>query len=155
MGNRKNKKNPNANRGKYRKKRIPAPVIPVRTISKIKVTTGNRIINLHSLQGYLQEVTNHVATCHTCTSKALQDKHAITLFGEANHAGLTSVLSSHCAGCHQEFKFSTSAKVKGMSGGKQWETNLAAVWGQMTTGGGHKPLAEMMAILGVPTMTQP
>ena len=99
-------------------------------------------------------MTNHVATCHTCTSKALQDKHAITLFGEANRAGLTSVLSSHCAGCHQEFKFSTSAKVKGMSGGKQWETNLAAVWGQMTTGGGHKPLAEMMAILGVPTMTK-
>lgn len=41
-----------------------------------------------------------------------------------------------------------------MSGGKHWETNLAAAWGQMTTGGGHKPLAEKMVILGVPIMTK-
>ena len=41
-----------------------------------------------------------------------------------------------------------------MSGGKQWETNLAAVWGQMATEGGHKPFSEMMAVLGVPTMTK-
>ena len=99
-------------------------------------------------------MTNHVATCQACISKALQEKEAVVLFGEAIRAGFASVLSSRCAGCQQEFKFSTSTKVKGMSGGKQWETNLAAVWGQMTTGGGHKPLAEMMAILGVPVMTK-
>ena len=76
------------------------------------------------------------------------------MFQEANRAGLSSVLTSRCAGCQQEFRFSTSLKVRGMTGGKQWETNLAAVWGQMATGGGHKPFAEMMAILGVPTMTK-
>ena len=43
--------------------------------------------------------------------------------------------------------FQLSPKVEGMTGGKQWETNLAAVWGQMATGGGHKPFAEMMAVL--------
>ena len=34
-----------------------------------------------------------------------------------------------------------------MTGGNYWEANLAAVWGQMCTGGGHKPLAEAMAVL--------
>ena len=199
MGNRKNKKNPNANRGKYCKKQVPAPVKPARTtseitptriiinitpartinnittartigdtipagtiseittartISEIKTTTGNRIINLHSLKIYFQEVTNHVATCQACISKALQEKEAVVLFGEAIPAGFASVLCSRCAGCQQEFKFSTSTKVKRMSGDKQWETNLAAVWGRMTTGGGHKALAEMMTILGVPVMTK-
>ena len=41
-----------------------------------------------------------------------------------------------------------------MTGGKQWEANLAAVWGQMATGGGHKPFSEMMAVFGVPIMTK-
>ena len=99
-------------------------------------------------------MTNHVATCQACTDTALQDKQTVSLFEGVNCAGLTSVLSSHCAGCQQEFQFSTSPKVKGMSVGKQWETNLVAVWGQMATGGGHKPFAKMMAVLGVPTMTK-
>ena len=33
------------------------------------------------------------------------------------HVGLASVLSIHCARCQQNFRFSTSAKVKCMSGG--------------------------------------
>ena len=41
-----------------------------------------------------------------------------------------------------------------MTGGKYWEANLAAVWGQMCTGGGHKPFAEAMAVLGVQTMSK-
>ena len=44
--------------------------------------------------------------------------------------------------------------MKGTSGGVYWEVNLKLFWGQMTTGGGHKPLIETMAILGVPTMTK-
>ena len=53
-----------------------------------------------------------------------------------------------------EFQFSTSSRVKGMSGGHYWECNLAAVWGQMATGGGHAPLTESMAILGIPSLTK-
>ena len=30
---------------------------------------------------------------------------------------------------------------------------MAAVWGQMSTGGGHAHLREAMSVLGVPTMT--
>ena len=126
----------------------------MRANSVINATTGSRIINLHSLQVHLQEVTDHVATCEACTDERLKNEQTTILFQEANRAGLTSVLISRCAGCQQEFRFSTSPKVKGVTGGKQWETNLAAVWGQMATGGGHKPFAEMMAILGVPTMTK-
>ena len=32
--------------------------------------------------------------------------------------------------------------------------NLAAVWGQMSTGGGYAPLQEQMSVLGVPVMTK-
>ena len=31
----------------------------------------------------------------------------------------------------------------------QWKSNLAAVWGQMTTGGGHSKLQKTMGVLGV------
>ena len=89
-----------------------------------------------------------------CQDKALQNEKAIILFGELTRAGLASILSSRCAGCLQEFRFSTSSKVQGMTGGKCWETNLAAVWGQMRTGVGHTPLAETMAVLGVQTMSK-
>ena len=48
----------------------------------------------------------------------------------------------------------TSSKTKGISGGRYWECNLAAVWGQMVTGGGHAPLTESMAMLGVCSLTK-
>ena len=32
--------------------------------------------------------------------------------------------------------------------------NLAAVWGQMSTGGGHTQLQETMSVLGVPVMVK-
>ena len=44
--------------------------------------------------------------------------------------------------------------MSGMSGYKRWEVNLAAVWGQMSTGSGHASLKESMAYLGVPVMTK-
>ena len=32
--------------------------------------------------------------------------------------------------------------------------NLAAVWGQMSTGGGHSKLEEILSVIGVPVMTK-
>jgi len=32
--------------------------------------------------------------------------------------------------------------------------NLAAVWGQMATGGGHALLTESMTVMGIPVMTK-
>ena len=36
----------------------------------------------------------------------------------------------------------------------RWECNLAAVWGQMSTGGGHSQLEEAMSVVGVPVMSK-
>ncbi len=36
----------------------------------------------------------------------------------------------------------------------RWEPNVTAVWGQMSTGGGHSQLEETMSVLGVPVMTK-
>ena len=43
--------------------------------------------------------------------------------------------------------FQHHIRVTGMTGG-------STVWGQMATGGRHKPFAEMMAVLGVPAMPE-
>ena len=42
----------------------------------------------------------------------------------------------------------------GGGGGQWWECNLAAVWGQMSTGGGNASLYETMSVLGMPVMTK-
>ena len=42
--------------------------------------------------------------------------------------------------------------MNGPKGNSRWECNLAAVWGQMSTGGGHSHLHETMGVLGVPVM---
>lgn len=48
----------------------------------------------------------------------------------------------------------TSPKVKGPRNYSRWECNLAAVWGQMATGGGHSHLEETLSVLGVPVMSK-
>ena len=93
----------------------------------------------------MKEVTQHIASCRSCQEKALQKDKTLIIFGKLNRAGMVSTLCCRCTGCHQDFNFSTSSKVQGMTGGKCWETNLAAVWSQMCTGGGHAPLAETMS----------
>ena len=55
---------------------------------------------------------------------------------------------------HPCIPFATSAcqGERSYNGVKRWESNLAAVWGQMTTGGGHTSLSNTMSVLGVPVM---
>ena len=65
-------KNPNANCGRYRRKKVSVPISKpttptIRANSVINATTGSREISLHSLQVHLQEITDHVATCEACT----------------------------------------------------------------------------------------
>ena len=48
----------------------------------------------------------------------------------------------------------TSRKVKGPKRYQQWDCNLAAVWGQMSTGGGHTRLHATIGTLGVPVMSK-
>lgn len=56
--------------------------------------------------------------------------------------------------CGHTILLQSSSKVKGPRGYQRWECNLAAVWGQMTTGGGHSHLQETMSIVGVLVMTK-
>ena len=45
-------------------------------------------------------------------------------------------------------------RVNILSGGKYWSCNLAAIWGQMATGGGFNHLQESMSVLGIPVMSK-
>ena len=105
---------------------------------------GSRIINIHRLQTFfIDRLTSHTVQCGG----------AIILKGETRD-GLASVLSTCCSTCGEVIQLETSDKVQGPRGYRRWECNLAAVWGQMSTGGGHAQLQETMSVLGVPVMTK-
>ena len=80
-------------------------------------------------------------------------ENAIVIEGESQQ-GLASIISVKCMGCNEIIKLESSAKIVGAKGIKRWECNVAAVWGQMATGGGYSKLNETMATLGVPCMSQ-
>ena len=103
--------------------------------------TGNRIINLHLLKNFTAEITKHASECGG----------EVKLSGEHNQRGLASILSATCTTCDMKISFQTSPVVQGS---KKWQINLAAVWGQMATGGGYSTLQESMAVIGVPVMTK-
>lgn len=105
---------------------------------------GSRIINIHKLQQYINQLASHAAQC---------GGGEIILSGEVRD-GLASVLSTRCSTCGETLTLETAQKVQGPRGYRRWECNLAAVWGQMATGGGHSQLKETMSVLGVPVMTQ-
>ena len=75
----------------------------------------------------------------------------INLIGERRQ-GLASILYSECTKCGHKIQLESSEKVMGPKGYTRWECNLAAVWGQMASGGGHSSLQESMSVLGIPTM---
>ena len=72
---------------------------------------------------------------------SLKCSGSVTIAGESRE-GLASILSSRCSICHHTIIFATAEKVKGPHGYSRWECILAAVWGQMTTGGGHSHLED-------------
>lgn len=104
---------------------------------------GCRIINMDKLKQYMNDLTLHVSGCGG----------SVILDGETRH-GLASILTGKCSKCSHCITLETSSKVKGPSNYARWECNLAAVWGQMATGGGHSHLEETMGVLGVPVMTK-
>ena len=106
-----------------------------------------RIVNISQLEKYISDITIHVAQCAANTTGK------IVLIGEKRD-GLSSIISSECSACGYIIKLETSQKVKCAGGPSRWECNLAAVWGQMSTGGGHSTLTESMGMVGVPVMTK-
>ena len=104
------------------------------------------------LETYLNDFTKHILTC----SKAKEienEKERIKIQGETRQ-GLASILNVKCIGCGETIDLTTSKKILGPKQTKRWECNLASVWGQMASGGGHSTLREEMAVLGVPIMTE-
>ena len=110
---------------------------------KTVMIEGSRIINIDKLKQYMSDLTVHAAQCGG----------SFILSGETRQ-GLASILAGQCSTCKHTINLETSSKVKGPSENCRWECNLAAVWGQMATGGGHSHLEETMSILGVPVMTK-
>ena len=94
---------------------------------------------MSKLQQYIDDLTRHGTRC----------TGTVTLSGELRD-GLASVINTECTTCDHTIVLETTEKVKGPRGYKRWECNLAAVWGQMVTGGGHSHLEETMSVLGVP-----
>ena len=134
--------------------------------------TGSRIINMHRLQQYIDELNVHASKCDgSITGSRIINMHrlqqyidelnvlaskcdgSVVLKGEVRE-GLASIISTRCSTCSHTITLMTSDKVKGPRGYSSWECNLAAMWGQMMTGGGHSQLKETMSVLGVPVMTK-
>ena len=116
-----------------------------KTLDTLLSLQGSWIINLEKLVPFINEVSTHSKSCQLGT---------VSLTGETYQGGLAYILSAKCSGCRMEMAFPTSSKVASVSEAKRWECNMAAVWGQMVTGGGHTPLAEAMSVLGVPLMSK-
>ena len=149
MGNNRNKKfHRNQHRYVYRKKRVAICSKKITRNDRTETNKENmpsiegcRIVNVDRLLEYIGDLTQHVATCHG----------SIKLIGESRE-GLASVMTTQCSSCDHKIVLETSNKVKGPNNYRRWEVNLAAVWGQMATGGGHKKLEEAMGVVGVPVM---
>ena len=117
--------------------------------------SGARIINLALLCTHVHSLTLHAAMCDQCHSYAQSHGEAIKVHGEINRDGLASILFAQCCGCKKTWHLTTCNKIKGPTGNKRWEVNLAAVWGQMATGGGAQPMNQFLSTMGVPGMSAP
>ena len=145
MGNKRNRANKrnNSHRHVFKRRFLPATLAKKKTLSTDNPVAGSRIINIDKLREYTDQLNAHSSRCTGSTS----------LTGESRN-GLASIFKSHCDTCSHTITFQTSKKVKGPRGYSRWECNLAAVWGQMSTGQGHSQLEESLGVLGVPVMTK-
>ena len=103
---------------------------------------GSRIVNMVELSKAIKELTSHSAMCGG----------RCTLQGESMHSGLAVVLSAMCDKCKQQFRINTSTRITTQAGSKKWSVNLAAVVSQMSTGGGHSRLRNVLTTMDVPSM---
>ena len=134
---------------KHKVRSHPSETHPSETQSNEPASTtdirGSRIIDLEKLAPFIAEVSSHSQSCQL---------GKVSLTGETYRGSLASILSAKCSGCRMEIAFPTSSRVGSLNGSRRWECNVAAVWGEMVTGGGHVPLSEAMSVLGVPIMTK-
>ena len=100
-------------------------------------------MNLDQLQQYIDELVSHARQC----------QGSIMLNGETrNGLALFCLVVAPVVVMKSSFKL--LKKVKGPNGYQRWECYLAAVWGQMSTDGGHSVLQESLSTLGIPVMSK-
>ncbi len=149
MGNKKNRKTQQISRHVYVRKKVTKashhisstrsqPSSPLMINNGI--ASGYRIVNIDQLHEYTNRLTVHAAKC----------SGSVILSGEKK-CGLASIFGYRCDKCHIKITFVTSKKVKSPKY-RRFECNIAAVWGEMATGGGHSHLQSTMATLGVSAM---
>ena len=150
MANKRNKHKPHQNRGKFVKRRkitqkdvTDQDLVVDENVSppSLNPLNGSRIINLQELASFITDISSHT--------------HAeVEPFLLLVSHGLASILFAKCNTCNHDISFTTSQKIGGVGNRMRWEANVAGVWGQMATGGGHARLEEVMAMLGVPVMSK-
>ena len=150
MGNKKNKESSHLSRKWQKKRYLPAKSkfkenVPPLASNIDGNLDGCRIINLEQLAAFIQDVNVHSQLCQL---------GRVSLIGEIFRNGTASILRARCSSCNCEIEFPTSHRVDGIGKGRRWESNVAAVWGQMVTGGGHARLKETMSLMGIPVMTK-
>ena len=112
---------------------------------KKPAVTGARVMDLQCFSEGIQRIAQHGAQC--------QGKCSIVR--EVQRDGLASVLEVGCDSCETTSLIETSKKIKGSAEiNKRYSVNVGAVWGQMATGGGHRPLNEIMATINVPGLSK-
>jgi len=118
------------------------------------IATDSRIINLGQLNDHLNKIAVHAAKCEAYQNKMDLFPNDMMLIMEQARYGMASIIAYQCTGCGDQISFATSTKVTSPEGNKYWSCNLAAVWGQMATGGGYNKLEESMSVLGLPVMSK-
>ena len=110
---------------------------------------GSRIISLQKLRDAIYTITQHSAVCNS----------PVDLIGEVKRNGLGTTLLARCGKCNEEFLFTSCNKIdlKKPDGTirSTHQSNVAAVMGQISTGGGCDSLEELLCTIGVPSMSKP
>ena len=120
----------------------------------VRPRDGYRLIQLNKLAMHVIDVTVHCIMCPPCKDLVTAGGLPIKFVGEVYRVGLASVVQVECLGCGKDFIMKTSDEVTLGEGSKKvYDVNARAVWGQMSTGGGHSKLEEFSATLGMPCMT--
>ena len=117
---------------------------PLTDITNTSPPLGSRILDLENLGSGLAEITTHSGQCGGMC----------VLDGETRQAGLASELTVKCIKCGSKFSIESSKRVKTADGHQRWVVNIAAVLGQMATGGGATSLICSVTPMNVPEMTK-
>ena len=139
---RKNRKEIAKKAAQSRWESVPRQSASLTNVTNSSTQTGSRIIDLDNLGTGLKEISRHSAQCG--------GMHVLE--GETMHAGLATVLSVKCIKCESKFRIESSKRVKTADRHQRWVVNVAAVPGQMSTGGGATSLTCTMAPINVPGM---